>query len=224
MTNLLALDCTDRACSVAVKAGENVLEIHLDEQRLHAKRLLGLIQDSLQQSGIQKTELDAVVWARGPGSFTGLRIAAACVQGLCFGLKIPAIGVSSLMAMALRAKELSAKPKQKVWVGIDAKMGEIYTASFAMNFESFDCQIIEEERLFPAGKIALPPGFDVYLGSALQLVEHNQNSGVFDQAAQIHASDLLRLPQTYLQPTAHHKDIEPVYLRRANAWKKMGNA
>lgn len=222
MSNLLALDCTDRACSVAVRHGEEVCEIYLDEQRLHAKRLLGLIQDCLQRNGLDKSDLDAVVWARGPGSFTGLRIAAACVQGLCFGLQIPAVGISSLLALALRARDVSASSRQRVWVGIDAKMGEIYSASFAMDFVEQEYSPIEEERLLPADGFKVPPGFDTYLGSALGLSGVRVNGQRAFANTQIHAADMLSLPAAYLPRSANAHDIEPVYLRRADAWKKMG--
>jgi len=222
MSNLLALDCTDRACSVAVRQGEGVCEIYLDEQRLHARRLLGLIQDCLQRSGLHKSDLDAVVWARGPGSFTGLRIAAACVQGLSFGLQIPSVGVSSLLALALRARDVNTSSRQRVWVGMDAKMGEIYSASFSMDFAEQEYSPIEEERLLPTDSFEVPAGFDTYLGSALGLSGVKTHSQRVCADTQIHAADMLSLPAAYLPRSASVHDIEPVYLRRANAWKKMG--
>lgn len=224
MTNLLSLDCTDRACSVAVKRGQEVVEIYLDEQRLHAKHLLGSIEKCLQRIGLDKTDLDAVAWARGPGSFTGLRIAAACVQGLSFGLQIPAIGISSLLALALRAKEVNQSDQQRVWVGLDAKMGELYAASFEMNFSQAEYRFIDKESLLPAEGWELPQGFDTYLGSALNLADADLLEQSVDSNVQIHAADLLKLPDSYLAGSSVASVVEPVYLRRANAWKKMGDS
>lgn len=224
MTNLLALDCTDRACSVAVKRGDTIQEIFLDEQRLHAKRLLGLIQECLERTGLDKSDLDAVVWARGPGSFTGLRIAAACVQGLCFGLQIPSVGISSLFALAIRAKQLNGAEKQRVWVGMDAKMGEIYAAGFDMDFAQGVFSQVVEEQLLAAKEFELPLGFDSYLGSALAMQGTQTAISNSDANAQIHAADMLSLPDAYMQAQIGALDVEPVYLRKANAWKKMGEA
>jgi len=222
MANLLALDCTDRACSVAVAVDGEIIEIYLDEQRLHAKHLLGLIADCLDQSGLSKADLDAIVWARGPGSFTGLRIAAACVQGFSYGLGIPAMGVSSLLALALQTPAAGFPKGQKVWVGLDARMGEVYTATWQLNGERQSFVLLEEERLEASASLSLPEDCDVYLGSALHLTDTSELQGIVNAEVQVHAGDLLRLPRHYLdQQLSASKQIEPVYLRRANAWKKM---
>lgn len=207
---------------MAVSRGDSITEVFLDEQRVHAKRLLGLIQECLEKSGLEKKSLDAVVWGRGPGSFTGLRIAAACVQGLSFGLQIPAVGVSSLLALALRARHVNPEPQQRVWVGMDAKMGEIYSASFLMDFAEQKFSYIEEEKLLSSENLEIPTGYDTYLGSALGLGDVNALSQHVFVDEQVHASDMLRLPANQLSGSTKARDTEPVYLRKADAWKKMG--
>ncbi len=221
MSALLALDCTDRACSVALKQGARIEEIFLDEQRTHARHLLGQIADLLARFELQRTDLDAVVWCQGPGSFTGLRIAAACVQGLSYGLQIPALGVSSLFALALRANHLVPRPEQ-IWVGLDAHMGEIYTASFARNAAG-QLQRLEQDRIVALTDFEFPAGYDLYLGSALTRLNAPSDAGRLDASSQIHAADLLALASDELDalPQGRGVQIEPLYLRGAGAWKKM---
>ena len=224
MTNLLALDCSDRACSVAVSCDDEIVEIHRSEQRLHARYLLGMVSDGLERAGLRKTDLQGIVWTRGPGSFTGLRIAAAAVQGMSFGLGIPVMGVSSLLALALRAPLQGRSKPTKIWVGIDARMGEIYTASYAYDPGSGRHAVRDKEQLVSASHYQLPRDCDIYLGSALPLVEEPDRPVKLDARAEIHAADLLHLPEVVLQASrvGQARDVEPVYLRRAEAWKKMG--
>lgn len=97
---LLAIDTSTEACSVALlHHGEKT---HLDEvaERTHTKRILPMVDHILAQSGIRLNQVDALVFGRGPGSFTGVRVGAGIAQGLALGADLPVIAVSNLTAMA----------------------------------------------------------------------------------------------------------------------------
>ena len=103
MTTLLALDTATEACSVALLHNGQVFSRYAVIPRLHAQSILPMISEVLAEAGIAKTDLDAIAFGRGPGAFTGLRIAVGVVQGLAFALELPVLAVSNLAAIAQRA-------------------------------------------------------------------------------------------------------------------------
>jgi len=124
MTTLLALDTATEACSVALLHDGKVLTHYEVIPRLHAQKLLPMIKDLLAEAGIGLSALDAIVFGRGPGAFTGVRIAIGVVQGLAFGLDRPVLPVSNLAALAQRA--FRERGVTQVASAIDARMDEVY--------------------------------------------------------------------------------------------------
>jgi tRNA threonylcarbamoyladenosine biosynthesis protein TsaB len=98
---ILAIETATSACTVAVADGEKVLaELSLEVPRAHSTRLMPLIAQAIQESGLKRTDLELIAVGVGPGSFTGLRIGIATAKGISEGLGIPAVGVSTLKAIA----------------------------------------------------------------------------------------------------------------------------
>lgn len=124
---LLAIDTSSDACSVALGVGEAVHERHEIAPREHARLVLPMVQALLAEAGLSLTEVDALVMGRGPGAFTGLRIAAGVIQGLAFSVDRPVVPVSSLAIVA--QGEIAAGAAQ-VAVAFDARMGEVYWGTF----------------------------------------------------------------------------------------------
>lgn len=121
---LLALDTATEACSAALLHEGRVFHCAEVVPREHAQRLLPMIESLLQQAQIQLEQVDALVFGRGPGAFTGVRIATGMVQGLAFATGKPVIGISNLAALAQRAyREHGAT---QVCAAIDARMDEVY--------------------------------------------------------------------------------------------------
>lgn len=124
MTTLLALDTATEACSVALLHQGHVISRYEVIPRLHAQSLLPMIRDVLDEAGIELAAVDAIAFGRGPGAFTGIRIAIGVVQGLGFAAEKPVIGISNLAALAQRAyREQGAT---QVASAIDARMDEVY--------------------------------------------------------------------------------------------------
>lgn len=128
MTCILALDTSTEAGSVAIWQNGEVLEDFQLLPRQQAQALLPQIKGLLNKAGVSLSQVDALAFGRGPGSFTGLRIAAASIQGLALALNKPVIPVSTLEAMAWSAINLAPnqQPVSKVLTLLDARMDEVY--------------------------------------------------------------------------------------------------
>jgi tRNA threonylcarbamoyladenosine biosynthesis protein TsaB len=121
---ILAIDTSTQYFSLALFNDGDILETFEHAPRQHAKKLLPTAERMLQEAGLQLAGLDAIAFGRGPGAFTGLRIAAAAAQGMGYAAQLPVVPVSSLAATALgAAREFNAS---QLAVAFDARMGEVY--------------------------------------------------------------------------------------------------
>jgi tRNA threonylcarbamoyladenosine biosynthesis protein TsaB len=127
MPIILALDTSTDACSCAVLKDGTLHERFAVIPRQHAKELLPMVRGLLQELELTFDSLDAIAFGRGPGSFTGLRIAAGVTQGLAYGANLPVVPVSTLAALALQARAAAGRPVLSV---IDARIDEVYWALF----------------------------------------------------------------------------------------------
>jgi len=127
MTRLLALDTATEACSAALLDGKVLRERFALAPREHARLLLPMVESLLNEADLTLADLDAIAFGRGPGSFTGVRIAAGMAQGLAFAAGLPVAPVSSLAALAQGAADTG---HARVLAAIDARMGEVYWGAF----------------------------------------------------------------------------------------------
>lgn len=124
---LLAVDTSTEACSAALlHDGEVRLRWALTE-RGHAELILPMIDELMEKAGLPIARLDALAFGRGPGAFTGLRIACGVVQGLALGAGLRVVAISSLAAVA---EQVPAREGETVLVCNDARMGEVYFGAY----------------------------------------------------------------------------------------------
>jgi tRNA threonylcarbamoyladenosine biosynthesis protein TsaB len=121
---LLAIETAGDACSCALLTGGDCFERYRVAPRQHAELVLSMVQELLDEARLELPDLDALAFGRGPGSFTGLRVAAGVVQGLAYGADLPVVPVSSLQALAQGACRESGSAR--VLAAFDARMGEVY--------------------------------------------------------------------------------------------------
>lgn len=124
--NLLAIETATECCSVALLTGGRLITRSEMAPRRHAELLLPMCDDVLAEAGLARADLDVLAVGRGPGAFTGVRLAVSAAQGIALALDIPVVPVSSLAALALQAPDNGAD----VLAVIDARMGEVYAAVF----------------------------------------------------------------------------------------------
>ena len=149
---ILALDTATEACSVALGIGADCIERYEELDRGHAERLLPMVDEILAEAGLTLSSLDAIAFGRGPGAFTGVRLAASVAQGLAFGAGLCVVPVSDLAAVAQRAAGLRRGIACVLAVN-DARMREVYWAEFRAG------QLVEvtgEERVSASRDVVLP--------------------------------------------------------------------
>jgi tRNA threonylcarbamoyladenosine biosynthesis protein TsaB len=130
---LLAFDTSTDTMSIAVQHG-NAVFTHTGAGGAQASAtLIPAIEALMQQAGLQYTQLDAIAFGRGPGSFTGLRTACSVVQGLAFGADVKVLPVDTLLAVANEAHFLAQAQgldASRILAALDARMGEVYAYNY----------------------------------------------------------------------------------------------
>jgi tRNA threonylcarbamoyladenosine biosynthesis protein TsaB len=209
---LLAFDTSTETLSVAVARGAHapVLSHEGVGGAQASTTLIPAALALLQQAGVQLADLDAIVFGRGPGSFTGLRTACAVAQGLGFGGQVPVLAVDTLMAVAEEARH--AAGHTQVLALLDARMDEVYCATYAYDGGLWETR--QPPALARPDDLVLPPGY-VIAGNARAAYGNRLPAGatVFDALPR--AAALLRLAPALIaagraQPAA---EALPLYIR-----------
>lgn len=160
--NLLAIETSSNACSVALLTGETTTVFHEVAPMQQTKQILPVIQKLLAETGIGLKDLDALAFGCGPGSFTGVRIASSVTQALAFVEKLPIISISSLAAIAQSAWLEQQYPQSLV--ALDARMNQVYWAAYKVNEQGLVELQGEEQVCLPQEIKASQPGVWYGLG------------------------------------------------------------
>ncbi len=143
--NILALDTCTEMCSAALYYQGNLLTRSQLTKNRHSDLIMGMMDSLFKEAGTTIGEIAAVAFGRGPGSFTGVRICAGVAQGIAYARDIPVIPVSTLSALAQGVTR--DYPQQAIAVAMDARMGEIYCASYL--YKQGQLRMLDEERVCP---------------------------------------------------------------------------
>lgn len=228
---LLAIETATEACSIAVLVDGAVIERFEIAPRRHTELALPWAEALLAEAGIAKSQLDAIAVGRGPGAFTGVRLAIALAQGIALALDRPLLPVSTLAALAMQARartgsgSLSSESEpdpvpDRILAAIDARMGEIYVAGFQ---RAGDRLVATSDEIVIAPKDYLAADGDDWHGVGTGFAAADGVLGTrlrdllatVDAAALPHAADVARLGALVFArgEAIAPERIEPAYLR-----------
>ncbi len=145
---ILALETATHRLSIALWADGSVIERAAELPNGSSEWLLPNVRTLLAEAGVALNMLDGIAFGAGPGSFTGLRLAAGCAQGLAYGLDLPVLGVGTLEALALASGE------SKAYACLDARMNEVYVAAYEHGVE------VMSPIVCPLAQAPVPVGAD----------------------------------------------------------------
>jgi tRNA threonylcarbamoyladenosine biosynthesis protein TsaB len=224
MTTILAVDTSTEACSVALQIGDKTIAKFADEPRSHSRLLMPMVQQVLAEADIRVNQLDAIGVSIGPGSFTGLRIGFAAVQGMAYGADIPVVPVSTLELLSATYRRQANPQAGEIIALLDARMSEFNLGRYQLG-QNNQIALLEADQL-------------VSSEHAIQLIQANKPSAVIGDAGnlfelapqfaelftQIHpnAVDLLPIAQQQLTDglAVNIESVDLVYLRGTEAWQK----
>lgn len=146
---LLAIETATEACSAALLIDGDITEKFRLSQNGHSQLILPMIDELLTEAAIKSEELDVLAFGRGPGSFTGVRIATGVIQGIAFGLDKPVVPVSNLAAVA--QDFFDENQDDTAFVAMDARMSEIYWGIYRRNSTGYAAPLGRESVLPPSG-------------------------------------------------------------------------
>lgn len=151
---LLAVDTSTEACSAALSIDGEISQQYQVAPREHTHLILNMIERLLNDAGLSSRDIDVIAFARGPGSFMGVRVAAGVVQGIAFAHSIPVVPVSSLATIASVAMQETGKTQ--VLAAIDARMGEVYWGAYVQDqagqivLQGEECVVAPAQAPIPA--------------------------------------------------------------------------
>ena len=224
MTTILAVDTSTEACSVALQIGNETIAQYADEPRSHSRLLMPMVQQVLAEAQIKVNQLDAIGVSIGPGSFTGLRIGFAAVQGMAYGADIPVTPVSTLELIAATYRRQQNIQAGDVITLLDARMSEFNLGRYRLDKNN---QIV-----------ALQADQLVSTEQALELIKANQPSAIIGDAGNLfesatqhaelftpiypNAIDILPMAKQQLDQgsAVNIESVDLVYLRGTEAWQK----
>jgi tRNA threonylcarbamoyladenosine biosynthesis protein TsaB len=209
---LIAIDTATERCSVALLIDERVIERATETPRGHADLILPMVNEVLVESGLTLRQLDGLAYGRGPGAFTGVRIAVGVAQGLAYGAQLATVGISTLAAVA----QQFARPGARILVCMDARMNEVYWGRFEASADGLvrpasDERVARPEAVDPAdATVFAGTGFGAYPQLAAGRSGIAVHAGVLP-----HAREIARLAAAELRAGRGEpaERAQPVYLR-----------
>lgn len=212
--NLLAIDTSTNNATVAISAHGN---LYYDEQgamRQHAQKLLPMIDQLLNKSGLSFNQLDGIVFGRGPGSFTGLRIACSVAKALAYAHDLSIYPVSGLAAIAFEARQSCEIGQDTAILSvIDARMNQLYWGVFTKDSYEACEQVSDAADICPLDNqplVLAGVGFETYLSSlpeSLHALIQSRQVITPDSAA------MINLVQSGLIKAVTAEEAMPVYIR-----------
>ncbi|KEY91094.1 hypothetical protein CF67_04088 [Candidatus Photodesmus blepharus] len=219
-TKILALSTATEECSVALSINNKLYTRSEISPQQHAKKILPMVDEVLKEANVNLSEIDAIAYNRGPGSFTGIRIGVSIAKGLGFAENLPMVGISNLKAIAQSAyRQLGLT---RVACAIDARMNEVYWGCFTHQ-EDGNWKEVDTECVISLGDLTkhlfndkliwgtAGTGWSTYPKKLGKFIKNYQNSQILYSQAQ----DIAYLAKFELLKgnATDAEQANPVYLR-----------
>jgi len=224
-TNILAIETSTEACSVALLTDKDQLfsEFALTP-RQHTQYLPRMMDSVLVQAGLFKKDLTHIAYASGPGAFTGVRIAASTAQGISIGLNIPLVAISTLAILAQHCHNLHHS--KRIMAALDARMGEAYVGHYQLDNASGLVELNGRESLIKLDQLVAPEGYFLAGSGFMACREAGYPvtaNETIDEELLPHASALVQLAQQAVTQgrTLSADQIQINYIRNKVAEKKQ---
>lgn len=224
--NILALDTCTESCSAALLYEGKLFNRVEMTQRGHSELILGMMDTLFKQAQTTISSVNVLAFGRGPGSFTGVRVGVGVAQGIAFARDIPVVAISSLAAVAQDAAD--KLQIEFIAVAMDARMGEIYCASYRV-VEGM-VQLVDQERVCPPEDF-LPASDQMWCGVGTGWGVYNEilRSNFGEKLEQVsiehypQSANIIKLAQVEIDAgqLLAAEQAMPVYLRN-NVAKKKG--
>lgn len=232
MSNILVFDTSSSWCSAALSINGALYSVAEMQPRKHAQLLMPMIDDLCQQAGIKPAEIDGIAFCKGPGSFTGLRIAVSVGQGLSLATGAKLYGISSLQALAWQG--MKQHGASRIVAMMNAHMGEVFYAAYQRLNGSLIETVIDDALCKPeyVDLTAISSDLEaaiswVGVGDGFQfeaeLSEQTKQLSAIEQDVFPLAESMMDLAleawnnNEFTAPELQ----QPVYLRDTVAWKKL---
>lgn len=233
--NILALDTATEACSVAIQYKTEQSHIFSVSPQQHSQLIIDRVDELLTAANTDIQNMGLLAFARGPGSFTGVRIATGVIQGFAMATGKPVVAISTLAIMAQQA--FMTEQQERVIAAIDARMGEVYFAIFEVDHYGI-MQLVGDEAVLPpeiarqqideyiaehGSAFIVGTGWQAYAEQLLLPDERDLLNAASIDILYPNALYMLPLAKAAAQAkqTVPADRIEPVYLRDKVTWKKL---
>jgi tRNA threonylcarbamoyladenosine biosynthesis protein TsaB len=226
--DILALDTSTDACSVALLQGGQVTYRSELIPRQHSQRLFSMLREVLPSGNLRQQGVGLLAYNQGPGSFTGLRIAASAVQGLAYSNQLPVAGVSTLACLALGAARKAELPDGALLMPLlDARINEVYWGLY--RYRAGTVEAVHQDSVCAPGELPLGEWSELYaVGSGLKY--RAEFPAVFSERISDTSPDLWPDARDLLTLAAgcyaagnllQADQVHPVYVRDEIGWKKL---
>jgi tRNA threonylcarbamoyl adenosine modification protein YeaZ len=218
--NLLAIDCSASLCAACVYDADTDEELGravLDLGKGHAEHLMSVVGDALDNAKVDFAALGAVAVSVGPGSFTGVRVGVSAARGFALALKIPAIGVTTLEALAAESRDKFGT--RNVLSALDGGRGEIQAAVYdGLGGTLYAPAVIALSRAAELATEFSP----VLAGTAAKLIADAVPLQAFDTGLVTATADIAAYARLAAQKGVDGERPAPVYLREPDAKPQAG--
>ena len=229
---ILAIDTATEGCSVTLQIDTAQISEMQVVPRKHAELILPMIDSVLSQAQLSLSALDALAFGRGPGAFTGVRIATGVIQGLAYGADLPVVPVSTLRALAQRV--FNQHQQRRVMTAFDARMDEVYWGCWQTDQHDI-MQAVAVEQVIAPDRVERPAewsddetvtaagsGWLSYADVLMAATRVSPDNILADLISRADEIAQLAMVEFKLGNAVPAEQALPVYLRNQVAWKKTG--